>query len=87
MLRSDTPAQHDDLAAIAVSAGLQIERRDDHLVLTLADGVDAHRLASEINRRAHTAGIVLTVLHHERADLEARYLELVNNHTIHGGPS
>ena len=46
--------------------------------LTLADGVDARRLAAEINRRAHTAGIVLAELHHQRADLEARYLELVN---------
>jgi ABC-2 type transport system ATP-binding protein len=84
VLRSDTPAQLDDLAAIAGSAGLPIERREDHLVLTLADHVDAHRLAAEINRRAHTAGIVLTELHHQRADLEARYLELVNNHEIHG---
>src|SRR5262245_57682994 len=87
VLRSDTPAQLDDLAAIAGSAGLPVERRDDRLVLTLAGDVDAHRLAAEINRRAHTAGIVLTELHHQRADLEARYLELVNNHEIQGDPS
>ena len=47
--------------------------------LVMLDGdVDAGRLAAEINRRAHTAGIVLAELHHRRADLEARYLELVN---------
>jgi ABC-2 type transport system ATP-binding protein len=86
VLRSD-PAQLDDLAAIAGSSGLPIERRDDGLVLTLVDAVDPHRLAAELNRRAHAAGIVLTELHHQRADLEARYLELVNNHEIQGGTS
>ncbi|MBA3984864.1 MAG: ABC transporter ATP-binding protein, partial [Acidimicrobiia bacterium] len=35
-------------------------------------------LAVEINRRAHTAGIVLSELHYRRADLEARYLNLVS---------
>jgi ABC-2 type transport system ATP-binding protein len=57
------------------------------LVVALEEGVDAPRLAAEINRRAHTAGIVLTELHHERADLEARYLELVHTNVIHGGIS
>ena len=46
--------------------------------MTLDDRVDATQLAAEINRRAHTAGIVLTELHHQRADLESRYLHLVN---------
>jgi ABC-2 type transport system ATP-binding protein len=87
VLGSDDPTQLDDLTAIAGSAGLPIERRDDRLVLTLADDVDARRLAAEINRRAHAAGIVLAQLHHQRADLEARYLELVNNHEIQGVPS
>jgi ABC-2 type transport system ATP-binding protein len=86
VLRSES-VQLDDLAAIAGSSGLTIERRNDDLVLTLVDGVDPHRLAAELNRRAHAAGIVLTELHHERADLEARYLELVNNHEIQGGIS
>jgi len=42
------------------------------------DPVDPAALAAEINRRAHAAGIVLSELHHRRADLEARYLDLVS---------
>ena len=45
--------------------------------VTLDGHVDATRLAAEINRRAHAADIVLTELHHQRADLESRYLDLV----------
>ena len=85
VVRADEPGRLDDLAVIAGSSGLPIRRVDDHLVLTVGDGVDATRLAAELNRRAHAAGIVLAELHHERADLEARYLELVNRNVIHGG--
>jgi ABC-2 type transport system ATP-binding protein len=87
VLRAGEPGQLDDLAVIAGSSGLPIKLVDDQVVLTIRDGVDPHRLAAEINRRAHTAGIVLAELHHERADLEARYLELVNRHVIQGGTS
>jgi ABC-2 type transport system ATP-binding protein len=85
VVRADESGRLDDLAVIAGSSGLPIRRVDDHLVLTVGDGVDATRLAAELNRRAHAAGIVLAELHHERADLEARYLELVNRNVIHGG--
>jgi ABC-2 type transport system ATP-binding protein len=87
VLRAGEPGQLDDLAVIAGSSGLPIKLVDDQVVLTISDDVDPHRLAAEINRRAHTAGIVLAELHHERADLEARYLELVNRHVIQGGTS
>jgi ABC-2 type transport system ATP-binding protein len=85
VLRPDAAGRIDDLAAIVGSSGLAVDLRGGQLVVDVADGVDAQRLAAEINRRAHAAGIVLTELHHARADLEARYLELVNNHVIHGG--
>jgi ABC-2 type transport system ATP-binding protein len=87
VLRAHAPERLDDLAVIAGSSGLPTERRDDELVVTLDDGVDVDRLAVQINRRAHAAGIVLAGLHHQRADLEARYLELVNHNVIHGGMS
>jgi ABC-2 type transport system ATP-binding protein len=87
VLRTAASAQLDDLAVIAGSSGLPVTRRDDDLVVTIGDDVDAAGLAAEINRRAHTAGIVLAELHHDRADLEARYLELVNRHVIKGGMS
>jgi ABC-2 type transport system ATP-binding protein len=87
VLRPHTPERLEDLAVIAGSSGLQVERDTDRLSVTIGEGVDAHRLAIQINRRAHAAGIVLAELHHERADLEARYLELVNRHVIQGGMS
>jgi ABC-2 type transport system ATP-binding protein len=85
VLRAEQPDHLDDLAVIAGSSGLPVERRDGELVVTITEEVDAGRLAGEINRRAHTAGIVLAELHHQRADLEARYLELVNRNVIQGG--
>jgi ABC-2 type transport system ATP-binding protein len=85
VLRADRPGQLDDLAVIAGSSGLPVERHEDQLVVTVGDGVDAALLAVEINRRAHAAGIVLAELHHRRADLQARYLELVNRNVIQGG--
>jgi ABC-2 type transport system ATP-binding protein len=84
-LRTVEAERLDDLAAIVGTSGLPVERRGTDLVVTIDDGVDAGRFAAEINRRAHTAGIVLAELHHERADLAARYLELVNRHVIEGG--
>ena len=55
--------------------------------MTIDEDVDVHRLAIRDQPRAHAAGIVLAELHHQRADLEARYLELVNRHVIQGGTS
>ncbi|MGH9136420.1 MAG: ABC transporter ATP-binding protein [Acidimicrobiales bacterium] len=90
VLRPFDPSQLADLAVITGSAELPVRHEGDALVVTLdGDGdVDAARLAAEINRRAHAAGIVLAELHHSRADLEARYLNLVNPYTApQGGQS
>jgi ABC-2 type transport system ATP-binding protein len=80
VLRLDEPDRLDDLAAIAGSTNLpvRVDRARVEVTLALECDIDAGRLAGEINRRAHVAGIVLTELHHDRADLEARYLNLVN---------
>ena len=70
----------DDLVAIARTSNLPVTVDAERAELTVAlDGdVDPVGLAGELNRRAHAAGIVLTELHHQRADLEARYLNLVS---------
>ena len=60
------------------STNLRVEIDGDDVLVMLDDDVDPARLAAEINRRAHAAGIVLSELHYRRADLEARYLNLVN---------
>ena len=79
MIRIDDPSRLDDLAALAGSANLPITVDDRAGQLRHARRRRRPaRLAGEINRRAHAAGIVLTELHHDRADLEARYLNLVN---------
>jgi ABC-2 type transport system ATP-binding protein len=78
VLRTGDGAHLDDLRAIAGTSELPVRVCDGSLYLSLPEHVDASRLAAEINRRAHVAGIVLTELHHERADLQARYLDLVN---------
>ncbi len=78
VLRPLDGSRVDDLAALAGSSGLPTTANDGTLFVTLDDGVDAMQLGAEINRRAHTAGIVLAELHHQRADLESRYLHLVN---------
>ena len=79
VVRIDDSSRLDDLTAIAGSANLPVtvDAERAQLTLTLDEDVDAARLAGEINRRAHVAGILLTELHHHRADLEARYLNLV----------
>ena len=77
VLRPDDASHVDDLAALAGTSGLPLRIDGATLVLTLDHGADAATLARELNRRAHAAGIVLTELHHQRADLEARYLDLV----------
>jgi ABC-2 type transport system ATP-binding protein len=48
--------------------------------------IDPAHTAAELNRRAHTAGIIPSELHYRRADLETRYLNLVNHvDPPHGG--
>ena len=80
VMRIPDAGRLDDLAAIVRSANLPvtIDAARGQLTIALHDDVDPGGLAGEINRRAHAAGIVLTELHHERADLEARYLSLVS---------
>jgi len=70
-------ARLDDLAAIVDTARLPVHRDGTSVAVTLDGDVDVSLLAAEINRRAHTAGIVLTELHHDRADLEDRYLRMI----------
>ncbi|WP_205528389.1 ABC transporter ATP-binding protein [Desertimonas flava] len=82
VVRPDDAMRLADLAVIVGSANLPTDTVDDTVVVTLDTDVgkdEVRRLAGEINRRSHAAGIVLTELHHRQADLEARYLNLVNN--------
>ena len=60
------------------STDLRVDVDGDDVLVMLDGDVDPAHLAAEINRRAHAAGIVLSELHYRRADLEARYLNLVN---------
>lgn len=78
--RSDLPL----LQPMVASTHLPVEATAEGLVVTLPDDVDPAALAAEINRRAHAAGIVLSELHHRRADLEARYLNLVSGGVAQG---
>jgi ABC-2 type transport system ATP-binding protein len=80
VLRIPDVSRLDDLAAIAGSTNLPMttDATRGELRITLEGDIDPARLAGEVNRRAHAAGIVLTELHHDRADLEARYLSLVS---------
>ena len=77
VLRADDAGSLDDLRAIAATTGLGVQESDGSLYITVPDHIDAGRLAAEINRRAHLAGIVLAELHHQRSNLESRYLDLV----------
>ncbi len=80
VLRTADPAHTQMLRTMVDSTHLRVEVDGDD-VLVLLDGdvdVDPAHLAADINRRAHTAGIALSELHYRRADLEARYLNLVN---------
>ena len=81
VLRTAEPSDLAILHSMVVSTHLPVAMTDGGVVVTLNDDVDPAGLAAEINRRAHAAGIVLSELHHQRADLEARYLNLVSNGT------
>ncbi|WP_231373773.1 ABC transporter ATP-binding protein [Nocardia sp. 348MFTsu5.1] len=82
VLASESESDLDDLEVIARATGLETDRSGGHVTITLTDAVEARRLAADLNRRAHTAGIVLAELHHRRADLEARYLGLINSSAL-----
>jgi ABC-2 type transport system ATP-binding protein len=72
--------RRDELDRLVRGLGHDPEVDDDRigtLRLVLEPGDDASRLAAELNLAAHRAGIVLHELHHARADLEARFLSLV----------
>ncbi|WP_019203837.1 ABC transporter ATP-binding protein [Tsukamurella sp. 1534] len=77
VVRPASPSDVDDVRVIAGSAGHPTSAGDGGVTVTLDDPASAERLAAEINRRAHAAGITLVELHHRRASLEARYLDLV----------
>jgi ABC-2 type transport system ATP-binding protein len=78
VLRTADPAQTPMLRTMVDSTQLRVEVDGDDLLVMLDGDVDPASLAAEINQRAHTAGIVLSELHYRRADLEARYLNLVS---------
>jgi ABC-2 type transport system ATP-binding protein len=78
VLRTADPAQMPMLRTIVDAAPLRVEVDGDDVLLMLDGDVDPVSLAAEMNRRAHSAGVVLSELHYRRADLEARYLNLVS---------
>jgi ABC-2 type transport system ATP-binding protein len=78
VLRTADPAHTPMLRTMVGSTQLRVDVDGDDVLVMLDGDVDPGSLAAEINRRAHTAGIVLSELHYRRADLEARYLNLVS---------
>jgi ABC-2 type transport system ATP-binding protein len=78
VLRTADPAHTPMLRTIVDATRLRVEVDGDDVLVVLDGDVDPSGLAAEINRRAHAAGIVLSELHYRRADLEARYLNLVS---------
>ena len=83
VIRSSDPSDLSTLHSMVSSTNLPVRTDGSELVVVLEDHVDPAALAAEINRRAHIAGIALCELHYQRADLEARYLDLVSNGTEH----
>jgi ABC-2 type transport system ATP-binding protein len=78
VLRAADPSHTPMLRTIVDATQLRVELDGDDVLVVLDGDVDPPALAAEINRRAHTAGIVLAELHYRRADLEARYLNLIS---------
>jgi ABC-2 type transport system ATP-binding protein len=78
VLRAADPAHTPILRTLVEASDRRVEADGDDVLVLLDGDVDPARLAAELNRRAHTAGIVLSELHYRRADLEARYLNLVS---------
>jgi ABC-2 type transport system ATP-binding protein len=72
----------DDLIDVVERLGHELAPGDvagGALRVIVPSGDDPSTLAAELNAAAHAAGIVLHELHHDRADLEARYLQLVDS--------
>ncbi len=82
VLAPDDESRLDGLTVIAQATGLEISLDGANVIIDLTDDVDAPGLAAQINVRAHAEGIVLAELHHRRADLEARYLNLIHPSAI-----
>jgi ABC-2 type transport system ATP-binding protein len=78
VLRTADPAHTPLLRTVVDATQCRVEVDGADVLVMLDGAVDPADLAAEINRRAHTAGIVLAELHYRRADLEARYLNLVS---------
>ncbi|MET0147105.1 MAG: ATP-binding cassette domain-containing protein [Ilumatobacteraceae bacterium] len=64
------------LARLLAAEGFDVERREDRLFVD-AGGRDARALAVAVNRLAHEHGLVLAELEQHRANLQDRYLSLV----------
>jgi ABC-2 type transport system ATP-binding protein len=70
----------DELAEVIRRLGRDSSAHDDaagSLRIVLEPAEDAYALAATINREAHRVGVVVNELQHVRADLEARFLNLV----------
>ena len=73
------PDDRRQLIEIAAAGGHEVVPDDGHTVRVIVPGGhDAGEIAAEINAAAHARRIVLREIRHERADLESRYLQLVN---------
>ena len=94
VVRTVEPSHLPVLRRVTMATGRPIAQNDNEIVIALDDATDPARFAAEINRQMHAAGAVLSELRYQRADLEARYLNLIangqqsttNNNTI-GEPS
>ncbi|MDQ3737992.1 MAG: ATP-binding cassette domain-containing protein [Actinomycetota bacterium] len=64
------------LGQLLAADGYEPERSDDRLLVPV-NGRDPHTLAVSLNRLAHEHGLVLAELEQRRANLEDRYLSLV----------
>ena len=79
VLRTQDASQLDVLFQLATSTGLPTVHDGRDIIVTLDDETDPAHFATDVNARAHAAGVVLSELHHQRAHLEARYLDLLSN--------
>lgn len=69
-------ADLDRLGRLLAAEGYELDWEDDRLVVLIGER-DARALAIGINRLAHEHGLVLAALEQRRANLEDRYLSLV----------
>lgn len=74
------PADREHLRPLAdIAASYEYDVTDDGhmLAISLDPAADPHRVAADLNRRAHAAGVTLVELHVRHRDLHQRYLDLV----------